>query len=72
MRPIKILVDKLTNTGTLKIKFSDYIRLPSNVTEWSHQNEGADFINITYTPSDYSEQVFDENEIVMGFGWFVS
>lgn len=54
------------------IKFSDHVSLPANVTDWTHLNEGKDFIKIEYEPSGYSEQLFEDNQIQMDFKWSVT
>ena len=39
----------------MNVLFSDYIKIPSNSTEWSSQNEGVDRINIELIKSEATQ-----------------
>ena len=38
--------------GAFDIKFDQLIRLPSNFTEWSNENEGVNRLSLDYHPSE--------------------
>ena len=45
--------------GEVLIKFKYNMILPVNITDWTSQNEGANFLNILYHSSEVSEEYFE-------------
>ena len=70
-RKVKVSVGELSNTGELDVTFSDVVRLPGNVTDWSLDNEGGKYLQILYQPNDESEELFEDLDISMSFRWTV-
>ena len=48
-------VNEPTEKGTITIGFSEEIVVPSNCVSWSNQNEGSDKMQLSYLPSDETE-----------------
>ena len=53
-REIGVTFSDLTNTGLMRIDFSDKVGLPQNLTSWSSQNEGVEYFDIGYLPNNKS------------------
>ncbi len=53
----------MTSAGLMKIDFSDRVGLPLNLTGWTSENEGADYLDIKYSANDVSEILFEDLQI---------
>ena len=58
--------------GEFQIVFSKDMIFPDQTTEWTSQNEGADYIELIYKPSEASQIYFSESGIDMSMEWSVS
>jgi len=47
-----VFVDAPDDQGRMTLRFSKFIKLPSNATEWTSGNEGADRISIEFIASE--------------------
>ena len=68
---MKVEVSELSNTGLIDISFSKVVSLPSNVTEWTQDNDGGDYLNVQYIPDILSTIMFEELGIEMNYGWSI-
>ena len=68
---MKVEVSELSNTGLIDISFSKVVSLPSNVTEWTQDNDGSDYLNVQYIPDILSTIMFEELGIEMNYGWSI-
>lgn len=59
-RSVSVKINDLTSAGLLKIDFSDKVGLPLNLTGWTNENEGADYLDIKYSANDISEVFFED------------
>lgn len=71
-RKIDVTIGKPTNTGLLTIEFSDQVQLSSNITDWTNQNDGKDYLEIDYVPSDDTDELFEDYQIDMSFSWKIN
>ena len=69
LRAIRVKIGALSSAGLLTIQFSDKVRLPSNFTKWTSENEGAEFIDVNYFANEESEILFEDLKVKMEFGW---
>ena len=69
VKKVSVAFEEPSSTGLMKINFSVPITVPSNVTLWTWQNEGQEFIDIKYLPHEKSEMLFEDLEILMEFSW---
>ena len=58
--------------GEFQIVFPKDMIFPDQTTEWTSQNEGAEFIELIYKPSEASEVYFSETGLEMEMEWSVS
>lgn len=68
---ISIFVDPPDPEYNVIVRFSKYIKLPSNVTEWNHLNEGNDRLNITYITCEETQTVLYDQDLTIDLAWKV-
>ena len=58
-------------SGTLTINFSPSLKLPLSCTRWSSDNEGLDRLSIEYKPSDETQTLIYDQDLIIGLDWQV-
>lgn len=53
------------------VRFSKFIKLPSNATEWTHANEGKQRMNITYHASEETLTILYDQDLSIDLSWKV-
>lgn len=53
------------------MKFGRKIRLPANFTKWSSENEGGERLNITFFPSEETQDALPDFDDGIKFGWHI-
>ena len=57
--------------GGVVIEFTDDIEFPADIEQWSSENIGTNYIEITYLPSTESEIFFEEADLKVNMTWKV-
>lgn len=52
--------------------FSRRVRLPTNVADWTNENEGAERLKILFIPTDDTLEVIEEKEKELKCSWKIS
>ena len=47
----------------LFVEFSEYLRMPYNISLWNNTNEGQDRIRVIYEPNYETQTLLEEQEI---------
>lgn len=68
---IFVVVEKPNIEGFFNVKFSKYIKLRRNCTEWSDTNEGDDRIKMKYIPSLETKDYMYDLDVEIEMGWKV-
>ena len=68
---IRIFVDQPDPEYNVIVRFSKYIKLPHNITEWNHLNEGNDRLNITYITCEETQTVLYDQDLSIDLAWKV-
>ena len=50
--PVLVTFEPPDSDAKFKVNLDKYIRLPSNFSDWSNYNEGAEKIKISYEPTE--------------------
>lgn len=56
-------IEEPTNTGRVDFIFSDYVRMPDSVLDWTSDNEGGKHLDIAYIPNLETETILEDYEV---------
>ena len=68
---IKVKIDEPDAEGNFNVKFNRDIRLPTNFTQWTSENEGADKLQVEYLPSEETQTFMYDLGIEVKMRWKV-
>ena len=54
------------------MQFSREIRLPTNVTSWTDQNEGAERLRVRYLPTQETQELVEEMGVYLNCSWKIA
>ena len=64
-------IEVLEHIGRVLIEFDRAIRVPSNFTEWSSDNEGSDRFALLYNPSYETQTMLYDQDVTNSLKWSV-
>ena len=66
---VKVKIKSPDTQGRIQVDFSRDIRLPTNVTGWTNENEGAEKFKILYKPTEGTKELAEDIEKELSFSW---
>lgn len=69
---VVVKIQSPDSQGRVEVKFSREIRLPTNFTSWTDQNEGAERLRVQYLPTNETKVLVEEMDVYLKCSWKIA